>query len=199
MADPAARRPLSVEEYLRLEETASVRHEYVAGEVYAMTGASLRHNRIAGNIFARIHAATRGGPCRVYMEGARLRAARDIYYYPDVMVACGPAGDDPLAEHDPCLVVEVLSPATQEIDRREKALIYKGLASVRAYLIVHQDVWRVERHWRDEDGTWQHADTALQGRVPIPCPELVLTLDEIYEGVDREGVEREGDRATTAD
>lgn len=170
-----------------MEEDASVRHEYVAGEVYAMTGATRRHNRIALNIATRLLAVTRGGPCRVYMEGVRLRAARDVFYYPDVMVACGPAGDDPLAEHDPCLVVEVLSPATQEIDRREKALVYKGIASVRAYLIVHQDVRRVERHWRDDEGTWWHADTALQGRVPLPFLDLVLTLDDVYEGLEREG------------
>lgn len=161
-----------------------MRHEYVAGQVYAMTGASLRHNRIVGNLFAHLWTAARGGPCRVYSETVRFRAARDIVYYPDVMVACGPEGDDPLSEDAPCLVAEVLSPSTQEIDRREKAMVYKAVPGLRAYLVIHQELRRVERHWCDEEGTWWHADVAHEGRVPIPCPALVLTLDEIYEGVD---------------
>lgn len=170
-----------------MEEGSSVRHEYVAGQVYAMTGATRRHNRIVLSIATRLHAAARGSSCRVYVESVRLRAAADVIYYPDVMVACGPPGPDPLTEKAPCVVVEVLSPGTREIDRREKAFVYKGLPGLRAYLIVHQDVRRVERHWRDEEGSWWYADTALQGRVPIPCPELVMELDEFYEGVDREG------------
>jgi Uma2 family endonuclease len=185
MAGPATRdRPLSVEDYFRLEEASSVRHEYVAGEVYALSGATRRHNRIAGNIFARLWAAARGGPCRVYMSDVKLRAARDVIYYPDVMVACGPEGDDPLVEHAPCLVVEVISPSTEMIDRREKAMVYKGIAGLKAYLIVHQDCRRVERHWRDDQGAWRYAAAVDEGRVPVPCPELELTLGEIYEGVE---------------
>ena len=184
MTDAVTRqRPIGLEEYLRLEEGATVRHEYVDGEVHALAGASLRHNRIVGNIHARLWAAARGGPSRVYVAAVRLRAAPTIVYYPDVMVACGPEGDDPLVEHAPCLVVEVLSPSTEHIDRREKALVYKALPGLRAYVVVHQALRRVERHWRDDDGTWWHVDVAFEGRVPLPCPELVLTLDEIYEGV----------------
>lgn len=185
MAEPATRHaPLSIEDFLRLEEISSTRHEYVAGEVYALAGATRRHNRIAGNVFARLHAAARGGPSRVYVSDVKLRAARDVIYYPDVMVACEPEGEDPLVEHAPCLVIEVMSPSTEMTDRREKALVYKGIASLKAYFIIHQDQRRVERHWRDEAGAWWHADVAGEGRVPVPCPAVELTLDEIYEGVE---------------
>ena len=90
---------LTVEEYLGMEETASVRHEYVGGMVYAMVGATKRHNRIALDIATRLLVAARGGPCHVYVEA--------VIYYPDVMVACGTGDDDPLVEDAPCLVVEV--------------------------------------------------------------------------------------------
>lgn len=90
-----------------MEETASVRHEYVGGMVYATVGATKRHNRIAGNVYARLLAAARGGPCRVYMEAVKLRV-EDVIYYPDVMVACG-AEDDPFIENAPRLAVEVAS------------------------------------------------------------------------------------------
>jgi len=125
---------LSVEDYLEMEKTATVRHEYVAGEVYAMTGASRRHNRIAGNVYRRLADAAAGGPCRVYMETVKLR--KDIFYYPEVMVACGSEPENPYYEDAPCLVVEVVSPSTESTDRREKLAAYKRVPGLKAYLIL---------------------------------------------------------------
>jgi Uma2 family endonuclease len=185
MSEHATRQGLpTVEEYLEMEETATVRREYVAGMIYAMVGATKRHNRIAGNVFARLWGAARGGPCRVYSSDVKLRAAGDVIYYPDVMVACGPEGDDPLIEDAPCLVVEVVSSSTESIDRREKMLIYRKIPNLQAYLIVDQERRYVERHWRDEGGEWRQGGVADEGFVPIPCPETRLSLDEIYEGLE---------------
>ncbi|HEU4629817.1 MAG TPA: Uma2 family endonuclease [Gemmatimonadaceae bacterium] len=184
MADPPARdRPMTIEEYLAFEEASPVRHEYVDGEVHAMSGVTRRHSQISMNIGARIRAAVRGGPCRVHLAGVKLRAG-NVIYYPDVMVACGAGPADERIEDAPCLVVEVLSESTASIDRREKLMVYRGIASLRAYLIVDQERRLVERHWRDADGGWRHATLAEQGEVPLPCPELVLTLDDVYEGVE---------------
>ncbi len=174
---------LTVEEYLKLEEGATVRHEYVGGEIFAMVGATKRHNRIIVNITARLWGAARGGDCRVYSEGVKLRVAEDVIYYPDVMVACGPEGDDPLVEDDPCLVVEVTSPGTETTDRREKLAAYKRMPSVEAYLIVSQDRRSVEIHLRGENGTWRRGDLVDEGRFSVPCPETNLSLAEIYEGL----------------
>ena len=165
-----------------MEETAAVRHEYVGGMIYAMVAATKRHNRIAGNIYAYLLAASRGGACRAYMETVKLRVADDVFYYPGVMVAC--AEDDPLVEHSPCLIVEVASPSTQSIDRREKMLAYRKIPALQAYLIVAQDGRRVERHWRDESGEWRQGEAVGEvGFVPVPCPETKLPLTEIYEGL----------------
>jgi Uma2 family endonuclease len=184
MADPAARdRPMSIEEYFAFEEASPVRHEYVDGEVYAMSGVTRRHSRISGNIFARVWAAVRGGPCRVHAAEVKVRAGT-VIYYPDVMVACGPEPGDERIEDAPCLVVEVLSESTATTDRREKLMVYRRIASLRTYLIVDQERRLVEHHWRDVDGGWRHARLTERGEVPLPCPELVLTLDEIYEGVE---------------
>lgn len=172
-----------VAEYLEMEYAATVRHEYVAGMIYAMVGASKRHNRIVGKIYRRLADAAEGGSCRVYMETVKLRAAENIIYYPDVMVACGPEGDDPLIEESPWLVVEVTSPSTESIDRREKMLVYREIPGLKAYLIVHQKRCWVERHWRDETGEWRQGGLADEGRVPIPRPETELALAEIYEGL----------------
>jgi Uma2 family endonuclease len=184
MAEPTASHDsLTVEEYLQLEESATVRHEYVGGEIFAMVGATKRHNRIVGNIFARFWGVARGGDCLVYSEGVKLRVAEDVIYYPDVMVACGPEGEDPLVEDDPCLVVEVVSPRTETTDRREKLAAYKRMPGLRAYLIVAQDRTWVEHHLRGEDNLWHRGDLVDDGRFSVPCPDTTLTLAEIYEGL----------------
>jgi len=181
--------PLSIEEYRRLEESATVRHEYVAGEIYAMVGATRRHHRICVNILRRLADAAAGTPCRVSMETVRLEVSGEVIpggvaYYPDVMVACGEEPEDPYIEDTPCLVVEVLSPASQSTDRREKLMVYRQLPSVEAYLVVSQDRRRVERHFRDEQGVWRKADLVDEGRFPVPCPPgAELSLDGVYEGL----------------
>jgi Uma2 family endonuclease len=175
---------ITVEEYLELEKTSSVKHEYVAGEIHAMVGASRRHNRIAVNILRRLADAAEGGPCRVYISDMKLRVADDLFYYPDVMVACEPEPDDPYTENEPCLVVEVVSPSTETTDRREKLAAYKKMPSLRAYLIVAQDRQWIERHWRGEDGVWRRADLVdEEALVPFPCPEMETTIARIYEGL----------------
>jgi Uma2 family endonuclease len=174
---------LTVDEYLKVEESAMVRHEYISGEIFAMVGATKRHNRIIGNILSRLWGAARGGTCRVYSESVKLRVSDDVSYYPDVMVACGPEGDDPLVEDDPCLVVEVVSPNTDTTDRREKLAAYKRMPGLEAYLSISQGRKWAERHFRTEDGTWRRADLVDEGRFSVPYPETDLSLAKIYEGL----------------
>lgn len=184
------RHTINVQGYLEIEKASSVRHEYVAGAVYALAGASKRHNRIAGNLFRLLSTAALDGPSRVYVSDVKLKAADDLVYYPDVMAACAAEGDDPFIETEPCLVVEVVSPSTEAIDRREKLAAYKRIPSLNAYVIVEQNRRRVQRYWRDEEGVWWDADLAADGRVPFPCPDVTLTLDDIYAGIDLPLVEQ---------
>ena len=179
----APHRPLSVEEYLKLEESATVKHEYVAGEIHAMVGVSRRHSRIAGNVSRRLGNAAAGGPCRVHQSDVKLQVSDDVFYYPDVMIARGPEPENPYLEDRPCLVVEVVSPGTAAIDRREKLAAYKRVPGLKAYLIVEQQEMRVERHWRDVEGAWWQAELVGEGSFPVPCPETRLSLAEVYEGL----------------
>jgi Uma2 family endonuclease len=178
---------MTVEEYFRFEEDSPIKHEYVAGEVYAMSGATARHNTIAGNIFTRLFGFAGDGPCRVFMSDMRVQTAEDKYYYPDVAVVCTPIADLDVVAREPCVVVEATSPSTARIDRGEKLETYRGIHSLHAYLIVDHRRRRVERHWRDEPGgAWMRAeivgdDTTL---IPIPCLDVHLTLDEIYRRVE---------------
>lgn len=175
---------LTVEEYLALEETATVKHEYVGGRVYAMTGTTKRHNRIVTNILRKLADAAEGSPCQVYVEAVKLRVTSDVIYYPDVMVTCEP-DDDPLIEERPCLVVEVVSPKTESTDRREKLLAYRQFASLGAYLVVAQDRRWVEHHFRDDDGHWRRNNLVEEGNISLPCPpDALLTFDDVYRGLE---------------
>ena len=190
MATEAPRRtpPLTVEEFLEMEEASPTKHEYVAGQLYALAGATERHNRIAGNVLAQLWMAARGGPCRVYGSDMRLRIGDSAVYYPDVQVVCDRADTHQMYTTSPCVVVEVLSPSTSSIDLREKLVAYHGIRSLRAYVIVFQDERRVLRHYRAEDDAWFDAlHFADDSRVPFPCPEVDLSLADIYQGVERLG------------
>lgn len=167
-----------------MEEASPGKHEYVAGQVYALSGATARHNRIAMNIASQLWAAARGGPCRVYGSDMRLRIGDDLIYYPDVQVVCDPAENEQLYTLAPCLVVEVLSPGTSSIDLREKVMAYRRLESLRAYVIVFQDERRVIRHYRAENNAWFDALHGRDSTVPFPCPEFDLSVADIYQGVD---------------
>jgi Uma2 family endonuclease len=175
--------PPTIEDYLTLEEASSTKHEYVGGQLYALAEASDRHNRIAMSIAARLWTAAGDGPCRVYGSDMRMRIANDAVYYPDIQVVCDPADTEELYKTSPCVVVEVLSPSTESIDLREKLLAYRRLESLRAYVIVYRDELRVLRHYRDDAGAWSDLEVVGEGRVCFPCPELDLTLAEIYRGL----------------
>lgn len=179
----APHQPPSLDQYLELERDTQVRHEYVGGQLRAMTGATKRHNLIAGNIFSALRQAARRTACQVYMSDVKVLTPANLVYYPDVMVTCEPESGDPYVVSRPCLIVEVISSTTELKDRREKLAAYRTIPTLKAYLIVDQDRQRVDRHFRDEQGGWLRTTVIGEASIPIPCPERALTMSDIYEGV----------------
>ncbi|MFN3715829.1 MAG: Uma2 family endonuclease [Thiobacillus sp.] len=176
--------PVDEIDYLRLEETASSKHELVSGEIYAMAGASERHNRIALNIAFHLRTATRGKPCRAFMANMKLRlAASSTYCYPDAMLVCDATDDHPLYKQSPCFIAEVLSPATASVDIREKWVAYRGLASLRYDLLVDSERLWARVYFRDAQDAWFEQELSTEDRVDVACDgtRLTLTLDDLYE------------------
>lgn len=173
---------MSLEAYLQFEERSSIKHEYVGGEVYAMSGVTTRHNLINFNIARHLHPAARARGCRVFITEVKLRAAVDRIYYPDVIVACGKAAQVELIVEEPSLVVEVTSPGTRATDRREKLDAYRRMPSLQMYLIVDQRRRHVFVYRRDA-GEWLREEIAGDGVIPIPMLETELSLDDIYDDV----------------
>jgi len=175
---------LTAEDYLSGELTSDIRHEYVDGEVYAMAGAGEAHNLIALNVASFLRSHARGGPCRVFISDMKLHVATwKAFYYPDVMVVCDPDDAQTYYKQSPSLVVEVLSPSTESIDRREKMLAYRTLPSLREYLLIAQDKRQLELYRRADDGDWLLAVRAETGAVQLDSVNASLALDEVYEDV----------------
>jgi Uma2 family endonuclease len=179
------RRLLDERDYLAREAAATSRHEYVGGIVYAMAGAGERHNRIALNLAVALRIAARGTPCGVYVSEMKLHVEHVAsYYYPDVMLSCEPANPQTAVKERPCLLAEVLSPATAAIDTREKLLAYRGIPSLRYYLIVDSERVAVTYYVRDPAaGEWLSASLDPGECLTVQCDGVRadLTLAGIYE------------------
>lgn len=180
---PSRPSPIGVEEYLRLEAASGERHEYVDGILYAQAGTSRQHNRIVVNLTRRIGDAAERANCELIVNDVKLRVTERLIYYPDIMVVCDPSDDDALIASKPCLVIEVLSPSTQDIDRREKLFAYRQLISLEHYLIIVQDEPRVEWWSRSDAGQWKLTEIHGDGAIQLRCPAMELSLAEIYRGV----------------
>ena len=168
-----------VEAYLSWGER-ELRYEYVDGAVFAMSGGTRRHSRLAVELSTLLTNAARSGPCDVYNSDMRVRVTKTRYYYPDVSVSCEPGDELDTTEAAPCLVVEVVSPSTEQTDRREKLVAYLNIPSLRHYLIVTQDEPRIDHYARRADGTWAFAVCGPGDSLEVSCPEVTIAVDALY-------------------
>lgn len=182
-----ARQRHSFAEYLGLEAISPVKHEYLDGHVWAMAGGSPDHAAIAVNVAVILAAALRGRPCRVYSSDLRVRVqATGLGTYPDLSVVCGSLQtdpDDPSGNTiiNPTLLIEVLSPSTEDYDRGEKLSHYKRIPSVREILLIAHDEHRLES-WRRTDSGWtlEVARAGAEDRLRLAALDCTLDLAEVY-------------------
>jgi Uma2 family endonuclease len=173
------------QEYLAIERQAEFKSEYLAGEMFAMSGASRKHNLIAGNVNGEARYQLRDRPCEVYQSDMRVKVSpTGLYTYPDVVIVCGePEFED---EHvdtllNPTVLVEVLSESTEGYDRGKKFEHYRRLPSVREYVLIAQDRFHVEKHTRRQDGSWLLWETNDAGdTVHLESIGCRLKLSDIY-------------------
>ncbi len=175
---------LTVEDYLALEQTSPDRHEYVAGQVYSMAEGSEEHDLIAGNVYTRLRAYLRGQGCRVFSGNMRIYIEElDVFYYPDVSVVCDPADTGKYFKKRPKLLVEVLSPGTERIDRNAKLINYHQLISLEEYVLISQTQAMVEVYRRNATGDWQREVIEGDRRLTLESVGLTLTLADVYDEV----------------
>ncbi len=185
MADTARiNETISPEDYLVRERASRVRHEYVDGAMYAMAGASDRHNRIAGNLFIALgaHLPDR---CVAYMADMKLRVKlerAELYYYPDSMVCCGPSDQSLDWRDNPLVVGEVLSPATERVDRTEKLHAYSRIPTLEDYILIEQAMPRVELFRRANE--WQREVLLAGDTLRLASVDFEIGVDALYRRVE---------------
>ncbi len=191
-----ARPYISPEEYLRREREASYKSEYFQGVIYpmgdlegdtpeAMAGASTNHNRIKGNIEFSFtgHFRKRGG-CQAFSSDQSIHIPENgLFTYPDVLAVCGKlVMFDRYNLMNPVVIVEILSRRTAAYDRGEKFRLYRGIPTLREYVLVDSRKVDVVVHRRGENDLWTLVTQASQFTESITLESLDLTipLDELY-------------------
>lgn len=177
---------LTVEEYFKLEQDAEVRHEYVAGRIFAMAGASEEHNLIVTNIIALLRPHLRGSSCRAFVSDMKVKIklqTANIFYYPDLFVTCNSNDNERYFKTSPNLIVEVLSDSTATTDQREKRINYQTLESLQEYILVSQDQIKVEVYRKDNQGNWSVETLGKDDNLKLDSVGLNLTMADIYEDV----------------
>lgn len=174
----------SLQDYLAVEEMGPVRHEYLAGAIFAMAGGTPEHAGLSAAIVVLLGTQLRGRSCRPYSADLRLRVpATGLATYADAAVVCGELERDaesPTHVTNPTVVVEVLSPSTEEYDRGSKREHYQQLSSLRDYVLVSQSRRRVEVFTRTAEGGWLHRVSVGGDVAEVPSIDCRIDVDELY-------------------
>jgi len=180
----ATMRQISHEDYINEELISDIRHEYYDGQVVAMAGAGEKHNIIAGNIFASLRQKSRGTPCRAFITDMKLYlASLNRYYYPDIMLTCNPDDNQEYYKEQPCLLIEVLSPSTEGIDRREKLHAYQQIPSLQEYVLISQDKQTIELYRRTYDHWTYFLLNEPEDVLQLACLEISFDMQTVYEDI----------------
>ena len=179
---------INPEEYLTGEREDNIRHEYFAGEVFAMAGASREHNQISTNIVRLLGNQLLEKPCSVFASDMKVKVKKKKKYsYPDIVVVC--EKEEYEDEHNdvllnPVVLIEILSDSTEAYDRGDKFSHYQDIPSFTEYILVSQYIFKMERFTRQPDNSWVY--TIYQGKEDILSVETVdcaLPLAEVYRKV----------------
>ena len=171
---------ISEEDYLEGELRSDIKHEYVDGEVYAMSGAKAAHNRIAGNVYRKFGNHLEGSLCESFASDMKVKTGSK-YFYPDVLVDCSNLDDGDLFTESPVILVEVLSRSTRKIDETIKRTAYLKIPTLQEYVLIEQDLVDVEVVRRSEG--WQSKRYFLGDEITFESIGLTLSVEGIYDRV----------------
>ncbi len=170
--------------YLKAERQAFEKSELVHGVVVAMAGASENHQLLVSNLSTEILISVKKTSCRAFTSDTRIKARKGSYYYPDIVVTCGEREYEDEKRDvllNPKIVVEVLSETTKLKDRNEKFDSYTSMPSVTDYVIIEQNIMRVEHFSRARNKEWKvKILTQTDDLLKFPSINREISLEEIY-------------------
>jgi Uma2 family endonuclease len=178
----------SPQEFLAWERAAEFKHEYFKGDVVDFAGASLRHNFIAANLMREVGTFLKGKRCQILPSEIRIAAPMgEAYMYPDAVIVCGEPEmvDDRFDTMlNPVVIFEILSPSTQDHDRKRKFSFYQKIPSFKEYILIDSTRQWVEFGLKQPDCSWVFESTANpEGYVPITSIKGFIEMEELYRNV----------------
>jgi Uma2 family endonuclease len=178
------------EEYFQWEEQQKIRHEYINGEVYAMSGGTINHSKIASNLNFILKSHLRGSGCQVLTSDAKVNIVQsNDYVYPDLSVTCDDR-DRSTSQYItyPCLVVEVLSPSTANYDRGDKFRMYRRNHSLQDYLLIDTEKIAIDLYRQNELRNWEIVNYQAGDMIELKSVNLSCLIEDIYEDIVFEAV-----------
>jgi Uma2 family endonuclease len=176
---------MTLQAYLDWENAQVEKHEFVQGEIFAMTGGRRTHGRVMLNLARHIGAHLDGTQCQVFADSMKVQVADDTLLYPDVFVTCDAAdlATDQIFRA-PRLVIEVLSPSTQAYDRSRKFALYRRLQSLQEYVLVDPEEKRVESFRRSPQNEWVLHDMSEDASLSLVSIGCQVSLSDVFAGVE---------------
>ncbi|MBD2615740.1 Uma2 family endonuclease [Nostoc punctiforme FACHB-252] len=175
---------MSAEEYLAWEPTQELRYEYWDGEVVAMSGGTRNHNRVCLNFFKLLDDALVNRSYEVYIVDVKVQLEPgQKYFYPDVVVTCDERDPDPQLIQFPCLIIEVLSPSTEAVDRGKKFAKYRQSPTLQKYVLVQVEQPGVEVFRRSEQGKWVLYEYNLDEILRLESVDVEIAMSDLYRQV----------------
>ncbi len=187
--------PLTFEQFLDWERRQEFKHEFVDGQPVAMAGASEAHNIIQANLIAAATPKLRGSGCRPFTSDMLVRTGTGRGRYPDMTIDCGRPRGENLVAPEPRVVFEVLSEDTQRRDRTLKLADYNATPSIAHYVLIEQAELLAHIYSRGPHGDFNLRPEEVRGpdgMVALPVIGIVLTMREIYEGLELDALPGEG-------
>jgi Uma2 family endonuclease len=183
----------SVADYVRIEEDSElVKHELDNGQIRAMSGGTFLHARLPMALVMQLGPQLQGKPCAIVSGDSRIRIkSAGLITYPDLSIMCTNEvmdDEDPLAQTNPLVVVEVTSKSSERYDRGKKRLAYQQLESLREYVIVSQREPAIDVYTREADGTWPEPVRSGPGeRARLHSIGCEIDVDQLYTDPRRAG------------
>jgi Uma2 family endonuclease len=173
------------EEYFAWEDKQLEKHEYIDGEVYAMSGGSKNHSLISVRFITLFANHLEGGSCETGNSDLSVNIVEtNDYTYPDVSVTCDER-DKSTTQYItyPCLIVEVLSDSTEAYDRGGKFRMYRNNPILKDYLLVSSARIEMDLYHKNDAGDWVIINYKEGDLVELRSINLSFPIEQVYRGL----------------